>query len=257
MIIDKGLVRRRFSSAVSHYDREATPQRKVTERLALLLADTPPPPEGEVLEIGCGTGLFSAKLAEMYGKYHPLVFNDLCPDMEAPLREKIGGRHRFYAADAETERWESGYSLIAAASCIQWWQEPYTFFDKAYDALRPGGLLAFGTYGEQNLSELRRVTGMGLRYDTADQIRSRLDAVGFGEIQIEEEVYELTFPNLVSLLRHLKLTGVNAIDTTTRWTPRLLAESEERYRSLFGRPDGAIPLSYHAVIGTARKPSAR
>lgn len=252
-MIDKDLVKQRFSSAIAHYDKEASPQRLVAERIDTLLQERADLPEGLVFEIGCGTGLLSERLWRRYGASHPMLFNDISPDMEAPLREKVGATPLFTASDAEHAEWESDCALIAAASCIQWWHEPAEFFTKSHRHLRDGGFLAFGTYGERNLHELREVTGKGLTYDSLTTMTRRLEDIGFGEIYVEQRTHTLHFPDLVSLLRHLKLTGVNAITSTTPWTPKTLAETEALYRRRFATPEGLLPLTYHAIIGTARK----
>lgn len=252
-MIDKDLVKQRFSSAIAHYDREASPQRLVAERIDTLLGERIDLPEGLVFEIGCGTGFLSEKLWHRYGSSHPMLFNDISADMENPLREKVGQTPLFTASDAEHSEWDNDCALIAAASCIQWWHEPGQFFTKSHRHLKEGGFLAFGTYGERNLHELRNVTGQGLTYDNLMTITRRLKESGFRDIHVEESTHTLLFPDLVSLLRHLKLTGVNAITPAVTWTPRMLTEAESLYRQRFATPEGLLPLTYHALIGTAKK----
>lgn len=252
-MIDKDLVKQRFSSAIAHYDKEASPQRLVAERIDALLQEHADLPSGLVFEVGCGTGLLSERLWRRYGTAHPMIFNDISPDMEAPLREKVGAEPHFVASDSETSEWDDSCALIAAASCIQWWHEPAHFFTKSHRHLKEGGFVAFGTYGERNLHELREVTGKGLTYDTLTTVSERLAELGFRDIHVEETTHTLHFPDLVSLLRHLKLTGVNAIASTTPWTPKMLMETEALFRKQFATPEGLLPLSYHAVIGIARK----
>ena len=252
-MIDKDLVKQRFASAIAHYDKEASPQRLVAERIDTLLQEYADLPCGLVFEIGCGTGLLSERLWWRYGASHPILFNDISPDMEVSLRKKVGPTPLFIASDAEYAEWDNDCALIAAASCIQWWHEPWQFFAKSHRHLADGGILAFGTYGERNLHELREVTGKGLTYDSITTMSRRLEEVGFRDIHVEEGSHTLHFPDLVSLLRHLKLTGVNAIASTTPWTPKKLSDTEALYRRHFASPEGLLPLTYHSIIGTACK----
>ncbi|MDO4771583.1 malonyl-ACP O-methyltransferase BioC [Porphyromonas sp.] len=253
LLIDKDLVRKRFASAISYYDEEASPQRMVSDRIAALLEEKTEVPSGRIFEIGCGTGFLSRHLWEKFGDSHQLLFNDLCPDMEAPLREKVGDKAEFSAFDAETTDWQEDFALIAAASCIQWWQHPTSFYSKSYRHLTEGGILAFGTYGQDNLHQLKEVTGKGLNYDSAETVRHRLELAGYDEIHVEEMRHTLYFPDFLSVLRHLKLTGVNAVSSSTTWTSAKISAADAHYRDLTHTSDGTLPLTYHAIIGIARK----
>ena len=94
--IDKELVAKRFSYSRSTYDREASVQRQVAEKMMRLLTDALlsagiPRPQlpthfRHIVELGCGTGSYSRMLLNTL-QPETLLLNDLCRDMEECVRE--------------------------------------------------------------------------------------------------------------------------------------------------------------------------
>ena len=88
--IDKELVAKRFSYSRSTYDREASVQRQVAEKMMRLLTDALlsagiPRPQlpthfRHIVELGCGTGSYSRMLLNTL-QPETLLLNDLCRDM--------------------------------------------------------------------------------------------------------------------------------------------------------------------------------
>lgn len=258
-IINKSLIRRRFGHSVAHYDHAALPQRQIADQLIEHFdEDVIPPPEGPLLEIGCGTGLLSRLLLQRFDDGHrPFIFNDLSPEVEPLLREKVGSRHTFLPGDAEQMEWPRPLALIASSSCIQWWDAPLSFIARSSLSLQSGGILLYSTFLPDNLSELRPVSGKGLNYPAPSEHKVALEAVGFRDIRIRETRITLTFDGIASLLRHLKFTGTNGIDQgrhTSFWTPDRLRRMEEDYRSINHlSTDDRLPLTYSALLVIAMK----
>lgn len=257
--INKELVRRRFSSAVEQYDIAALPQKFFAQELVQRLRDnlgTPAP--GNILEVGCGTGLFSEELINWLGeKEYQYFLNDFSESVKRPLREKVGPRPYFLLGDAEEMAWqEHHYTLITSASAIQWWHHPLNFIHKAANALQGSGLLAYATYLPDNLYQLRQVTKDGLHYATHQEHQDQLIKNGFTDIQLHEQRKTLHFHSITEILRHLKHTGTNALNNlqSGTWTLKKLQELETSYRSLSHLSSTEpLPLTYVALIVTARK----
>ena len=80
--MDKALIRQRFAKATDAYDRQAGMQKHVARHMAEAIKSHIPDSDGwNVLEIGCGTGLFTR---EYLRGLRPgrLLLNDICPEME-------------------------------------------------------------------------------------------------------------------------------------------------------------------------------
>ena len=95
--MDKGLIRRRFARAASTYSERADAQRRIAEQMTrLIVRYVPRSAYRNVLEVGCGTGVFTRMLLH---RTHPsrLWLNDICPEMENRLTDVLNERIRFCA----------------------------------------------------------------------------------------------------------------------------------------------------------------
>ena len=198
-------------------------------------------------------GKFTATL-----KPDTLLLNDLCPEMEECVENLLveslisergqtacHGLVRFVAGDAEELEFPSGTDLMTSCSTLQWFNDPAAFFARSRRFLKPGGILAFTTFGPSNMHEIRSLTGHGLDYLPLDEVR-RLVALHFDVRYAAEEVVSLPFADPTAVLRHLKLTGVTGTEKRT-WTRRRLQAFSEDYTRRFAQADGNVTLTYHPI----------
>lgn len=140
--MDKTLISRRFAKAVGTYLDKADVQRYVASRMAELTGRYIPADVPErVLEIGCGTGMFT----RMYLKQaapEEMWLNDLCPEVKPYLADVLGEKVHFVAKDAETLAFPEGQDLIVSCSAVQWFDDLPRFFRVPKAAAR-GGLPGF------------------------------------------------------------------------------------------------------------------
>lgn len=264
--IDKQLVKTRFAKSAGSYAEYARAQKDIAARLCSLLSETLPDRPGEVLEIGCGTGTFTRCFLETFRPCR-MTLNDICTEMEDALGNLLspgkgpdtnppawtaGTSVRFVPGDAEQCDLPDGQDMIVSTSVIQWFEDPGAFIARCHSLLRDGGYLALTTFGPDNLQEISSITGTGLSYRPLGQLDSLLSENGFRTLLAEEEHITLHFPSPDDVLRHLKKTGVTGISRTV-WTRRDLSGFSSRYISLYGMPDGSIPLTYHPIYLIARK----
>lgn len=250
MIPRKQDIADRFARSISTYETAGVIQREISEQLIKLIE---PIECGTVLEIGCGTGLLSSLLVERLRGCR-FIYNDLSSEMERPLRQKVGTSGLFLPGDAERIDWPRECSVIASASCIQWWEDPLSFFPKSYAALRQGGQLVFSTFLPGNLVELSAVTGVGLDYPDSEEISRSLQSAGFRDLQLQQYRRVLYFPTLIELLRHLRDTGTNSLSSNGLWTPRRLGAMEQAYRENLNLSQSAsLPLTYVGILGYGRR----
>lgn len=140
--MDKTLISRRFAKAVGTYLDKADVQRYVASRMAELTGRyIPADVQERVLEIGCGTGMFT----RMYLKQatpEEMWLNDLCPEVKPYLADVLGEKVHFVAKDAETLAFPGGQDLIVSCSAVQWFDDLPRFFRVPKAAAR-GGLPGF------------------------------------------------------------------------------------------------------------------
>ena len=97
-------------------------------------------------------------------------------------------------------------------------------------------MLAFNTFTPDNLHEIKELTGEGLTYPTAGQLREWLSTY-FRIVHEEEGNIALTFRHPLEVLRHLKYTGVTANASC------VCRDYQERFPSA----DGGVTLTYRPL----------
>lgn len=253
-MIDKALIMSRFGRAWSSYDQEALFQKRMGEVLISLYPASEEPEE--VLELGCGTGLFSQKLLSATPLESRFTFNDLSSEVRPVLWEKVGSGHLFLPGDAESLDWGNGYTLIVSNASIQWWKDPLFFFQKASQSLVQGkGRVLLGTFLPDNFRELNSVTGNTLKYPGEEAVRKALLDAGFTDLRLVTLSETFVFSSITELLRHLKQTGTNGLSSGQKglWTPARLSQMEIDYRTANSlAPTVSLPLTYSALLISAR-----
>ncbi len=240
-IIDKELTGERFRRNSGTYEANATVQSYMVRELADII-----PLDGTLrfhnaYEPGCGQGALTRLLEP--------VCDDLltCDIAHAP--SSTAPHTRFILTDAElltaTLAAES-MDLIASASVVQWFNSPRNFFEECYRVLRPGGLLAIATFCRGNLEQVAQCTGVELPLPDArgwlNLLPPRMKVLYSHDYSVNE-----TFNSPMEVFRHLRLTGVTALDSKD-------ASSRLR-RGLAEYPcvDGKYPLIYRPIIFIAQK----
>ncbi|WP_454881616.1 malonyl-ACP O-methyltransferase BioC [Sphingobacterium detergens] len=254
-IIDKQRVRSRFSKAAQSYHAAAVVQGQIAEKIINLLRNLFLISPDRVLEIGCGTGLFSRLLLQDLSPKHT-IFNDICPEMIKSVMNIVLSQHSlqhysFICADAETCSLPDGLDLITSCSTIQWFEDPSAFFTRCHTALQAHGILAFSTFGEENMREISSTTGVGLTYRTQSALVAELLALGYEILSVEEELLSLSFESPLQVLSHLKKTGVTGIKNH-RWTKSKLQAYCTEYIDRYA-VGTRVPLTYHPIYIIAKK----
>lgn len=230
--VNKPLVARRFGAVAETYEEHASVQADMARRLSQLWHQASPRYVGDVLEVGTGAGGFTREYLK-WAQCRKLMLWDL-----TSIDEKLPGEHR--VCDGETELRhcpDDSFDAIVSAATVQWFSSQASFFKECSRVLRPGGLLVVSTFGPENFRELGP-SG----YPEEKSLRRWLED-GFEIVSFESELCEMAFESPLQLLRHLKLTGVNALRDDT--------EAVSRARKVIN--SGLCKLTYHPVLIVGRR----
>lgn len=246
-IIDKNLVGERFGSSRTTYTDNADVQRKMADRLFSLSLEHTYSLPMRILEIGCGTGLFSRHLFDNY----PGAYIELWDIADCGL-ECSGEDTVFKRCDAETairELPDDSFDAIFSSAAIQWFNSPYTFIVEAARVVRPGGIVALSTFATDNMYELAETSGIHLHLPDMKEILA--SAGGILNIKIAETESEtLKFESPVDVLRHIRATGVNGVNSNS-------AEGVTAARKVLQEypvdKDGKCTLTYRPVYFVFKK----
>ena len=245
---DKSLIRKRFARSLKTYTDNASVQHRIANRLMSELIETAGANYQRICEIGCGTGLFTSLISEKL-KYEHLYLNDLVEDCSF-VADKYSNCD-FFSGDIETiDSLPTDIDLVVSNAVFQWFHDMPATLAKIADIMQPGSVLAFSTFGTDNLLEVSSITGSSLEYLPICDLKEIISE-NFEVISCYEKWYFLEFESPVDVLKHLKQTGVTAISNQS-WTKSDMTSFCSQYQDKFSTDKGVV-LSYHPVIVVALK----
>ncbi len=248
MSINKALVAQRFAKAGQSYVEHAVVQKQISAQLFEYLKAYCPKTFDSVLEIGCGSGNLT-HLFHSYFQVDQLFLNDLYEDVDQHFStiENIA----WLIGDVEQLHLPQSLDAVISSSALQWMTDLPTLLHRIHDALKPNAYFGFSTFGADNLTEIKQLTGQGLNYISLEFLKRQLEQQDFEVLFIEQEVKQIYFDHPKSVLQHLKATGVTATAKSHRWTKQSLQQFYSDYQQFYG--EQGFSLTYHPIYVIARR----
>ena len=258
MNINKALVAQRFAKAGHSYVEHALVQQQMSVQLCEYIKMYCPQRLPKVLEIGCGSGHFTQVL-QQHVQLEQLFLNDLYAEVQqhfvVPALDK-GGLGR-----VETVHWLMGdieqlalptqFDAVLSSAALQWMQDLPALFKRIAVALKAHGWLCFSSFGPDNLTEIKQLTGQGLSYFSAAALQQQLEQKGFEVVLLQQQQTALYFEHPKAILQHLKATGVTATTTPHRWSKQSLQQFCAEYDQF--KNEHGFRLTYHPIYVIARR----
>ncbi len=261
-------VKRAFSSATDSYDAHAVLQREIADRLLGHLAFTKIEPK-RILDIGCGTGYFTRLLRDKF-KGAEIVAVDLSETMLCRTRKGHArrlpwhGYNRHIVGDAAALPLQSEtFDLVCSNLTMQWLPDPQSMLQEMRRVLAPGGLMLFSTFGRRTLGELRQSLA-SIAPERAGHVLPFPDVTSLGDALMklpielpvtDTDLFTLTYPDTISLIRELKGLGASAAAIRGRksglYGRQLIHRLEQEYSDKHRGEDGKIYATFEALYGQA------
>lgn len=260
--LDKSLARRAFERAAGTYDASAALQNEVGNRLVERLDFIRMQPR-QILDLGAGTGVFSAVLGKRYRKAGVFAL-DIAPAMllQARARGSWWRRPRCVCADAENLPFaDASFDFIFSNLMLQWCTDLPATLRELRRVLAPGGLLMFTTLGPDTLNELRAswssvdgFTHVNPFIDMHDVGDALLQA-RWAEPVMDAERITVTYRELATLMLDLKHIGAHNVNRgrARGLTGKRRFQAFTRAYEQFRR-DGVLPSTYEVIYGHAWSP---
>ncbi len=261
-------VQRAFSHASDSYDAHAVLQREIGDRLLAHMEFTKIEPR-RILDIGCGTGYFTRLLRKKFRRAE-ITAIDLSPTMiqqactQQPRRLPWHGQHHYAVADATALPFAAErFDLICSNLVMQWVPDPATMMQEMRRVLAPGGLILFSTFGRRTLSELRQsLAAINPAY--AASVLPFADVMSLGDALMalpvelpvtDSDLFTLTYPDVMSLMRELK--GLGASASAINRPPQglygrnMIRKLEQHYHAHHRADDGRVRATFEALYAQA------
>lgn len=255
----KKVICRRFTKAAATYDKYALVQKESAARLASCLPENFS--AAVVLEIGCGTGNYTAKLAARF-PHAILTALDFSEAMVEQARKKCLAHTNvsFLCEDGEQflARNKGKFDLITSNATMQWFDDLPKAFSHVARGLAPDGIFLSALFGPLTLHELAAALAdvfdespalPAAQFPGGDEIQQRA-RTWFGRVEIVEGVYLRSYLSLQDLFRHIRKTGTGGYHPSLPLlTKGRLKRLEEWFRS-----HGGFEVSYQIFFVTASMP---
>lgn len=255
-----------FNRHAFEYEQAAKVQHEIGERLFERLHYLKINPR-YVLDLGCGTGIFSALLKKQYPQAQ-IIGLDLAYEMLTLANKKQGWRRKWHLVNADMTAlpFPSGlFDLVFANQVIHWIQPLSTVLRELNRVMNIEGCLMFSTLGPDTFKELKQAW---LKADNYAHTNDFIDMHDIGDCLLGErfldpvvdmEVLKVHYTSLKQLVRSLKAQGVRNINQARNagltgkgsWQ-----RFEAGYKTLC-TTDAKYPLSYEVVYGHAWKGEQR
>ena len=253
-------VARSFGRAAAGYERAAALQRTIGEEL---LALAPPLAPARVLDIGSGTGHFSARLMQRFPRA-AVIGLDLAEGMLRQARAGAPGAvPSLLCADAEQLPLDdASIDLVYCSLALQWCEAPGPALAEIARVLVPGGQALIATLGDDTLWELRaawRAVDDGVhvnRFESVAALERAARAAGLTVGVVGQKYHLPAYPDVQGLARELRAIGAHNMNAgrpgglAGRGAWRRLQSAY----ALFANPDGTLPATYRALCLRLEKP---
>lgn len=238
--MNKTLIHDRFAKNLKTYNENAKIQKRMAEKLITFVQNKQPK---KILEIGCGTGFLTKLISDNFDfeLYKAIDIVEECAEYIDEINSKRTSDFiDFIPADIEdyvknnTEK----FDLIISNASLQWLEDFERIINILKSRLNPDGELIFSTFGTENFREIYHVIGTTLKYFSDKELQEM-----FPKALIETEIHIMAFDSPKDVLKHLRLTGVNAVENTS-WTKKDLLKFEDGYKNFCSR---RTTLTYNPI----------
>jgi malonyl-CoA O-methyltransferase len=211
---NKNTIIKNFSKNAHHYDEHSKIQVECAGELFGML---PEKTFSNILEVGCGTGIFTKLLSQKYPEA-AITAMDIAGNMLDFAEKKVNkGNVVFIEADGEKMLFDKQFDLITSNASFQWFDDMNTAVSRMSNMLSPRGSMYFSMYGPATFCELQSVLTeyfgeshwlSSSKFMPQERLQ-RIVEDHFDVLEFQEKLYKAEFSSLLDLLRDIKFSGTS------------------------------------------------
>ncbi len=251
----KDRIKKNFSKNANAYDKYANIQKILAEKMSKLL---PSRPIKNILDIGCGTGIFTKVLRDKYKTSH-ITAVDISPEMIEIAKKKMDKDVNFEVVDAEEiDDNNKQFDLIASNATLQWFRNLDKTLSKYKKMLAKDGIVMFSLFGPLTYHELawameditsKKILINSKKFLGKPEIETILKKY-FKDVSVTEEIVKETNLSLRNLLSKIKYTGTQGTSMLGNGllTREMLKKAEAQYKTKYKNLEATHQLFF--CLGT-------
>lgn len=253
-IANKLLISRQFGEACATYESASRLQRQMGDVMCRTIKTASPVLRPlRILDLGCGTGWFTRKLAHLYPSA-AVTGVDLSPGMISRAREQSDQEIDWLVADAEALPLpDHSYDLVFSNLMIQWCADPGPVLAECRRVLKPGGRLMVSTLVDGTLRELAHAWAAAdpgrphvNRFELESHLRMRVRDELPGAC-VETQTLTLPYASPMALAGELRQLGAGFKSESRRKTVTAPGRVRAMCSHYPKEPDGTVTASYEAA----------
>jgi malonyl-CoA O-methyltransferase len=264
-LFDRRRLQHSFGRAAAGYAEVAMLQRESESRLLEQLEVLEDRVPARILDVGSGPGRASGVLKGRWPKSEVVAMDIALPMLgEVPRHTRFWRPVRRVCGEAASLPFADGsFDVVFSNMCVQWVPELPVALAEFRRVLKPGGLLLFTSFGPDTLVELREAYLAAGENDpplspfaAIQQVGDALVSAGFRNPVLERENFNLSYPDVKSLMRELRAIGAG--DARSHRARGLGGKERQRrmmaaYETLRGA-DGLLPSTWEVIGAMAWAP---
>lgn len=248
-----------FSKAAHTYEQSADIQRYVGDKLISSINVQDPT---HILDLGCGTGFFTKKLAKQFPNSQIIAIDISDPMIGLAKRVNNIKNINYIQSNISDYQFSEKEDILFSNAAFQWVNSPRSIFKTISDCAKPGFKAYISVFGPNTFNELSKALNACLSYpvkldsESFLRIQEWQNIVNplFDQVSLKQDLITKVYPNSLALLKHIKNTGTQGRDKKINglWTKSTINKLDSFFNENYGEVQITYQIYYLTLSNAAK-----